>query len=74
MNLVITAYKVLFNLEKQLGGIYPIVSFPVMLPNDSFVEVVSENSNSIGRHRVVWSIIKGTYNFTVVLRLDFFSH
>ena len=61
-------------LRNKFEGIYPADNFPVLLPNETFVVVNSENSKRIGRHWTVWSKVKGIYNFADPLGLDLFSH
>ena len=61
-------------LKYKFGGIYPADKFPILLPNNTFVIVNSENSNSAGKHWIVWSNVKGTFNFADPLGLDLFLH
>lgn len=61
-------------LKYKFGGIYPADKFPILIPNNTFVIVNSENSNSTGKHWIVWSNVKGTFNFADPLGLDLFLH
>ena len=61
-------------LKNNFGGIYPADKFPVLLLNETFVVANSESSKSIGRRWVVWSNVKGMYNFADPLCLSLFSH
>ena len=61
-------------LKYKFGGIYPADKFPILLPNNTFVIVISENSNSVGKQWIVWSNVKDTFNFADPLGLDLFLH
>ena len=61
-------------MKYKFEGIYPADKFPILLPNNTFVIVNSENSNSAGKHWMVRSNVKGTFNFADPLGLDLFLH
>ena len=61
-------------LKYRYGGIYPAEKFPILLPNNTFVIVNSENSNSALKHCIVWSNVKGTFNSADPLGLGLFLH
>lgn len=61
-------------LKYKFGGVYPADKFPILLPNNTFVLVNSENSNSAGKHWIVWSNVKSIFNFADPLGLDLFLH
>ena len=66
--------KTVKRLKYKFARIYPAEKIPILLPNNTFVIVNSEKSNSAGKHWMVWSNAKSTFNFAGPLGLDLVLH